>query len=148
MKAGPEAADEIRPLRAWLAEFQTRVRAQDFVGGKALCAPQMIAFGTYAEIVAGIDNIIREQWKRVWPEIREFTIHVEQARGGIDGDTGWVAAPWRSLGVRADGSTFERTGRMTVVLDRRDGRWLASHTHVSLAPPRTADPAHTREAIA
>ncbi|MBI3826084.1 MAG: VOC family protein [Candidatus Rokubacteria bacterium] len=141
--AAADTADAIRPLRAWLAEFQARVRAQDFAGGKALCVPGMIAFGTYAEIVAGIDDVIRQQWQRVWPEIRDFTIHVEQARGAIAGDGAWVAVPWRSLGVRPDGSTFERTGRMTIVLERRENRWLASHTHVSLAPPRTDDPAHT-----
>jgi ketosteroid isomerase-like protein len=127
-------ADGIAPLRDWLSRLQACVRAVDFEAGRTLCTPDLIAFGTVAEFVVGLDDVVAEQWRRVWPNIRDFTIRVDQARGGIVGDTGWVAAPWTSLGTRADGSTFPRPGRLTIIFGRHDGRWLATHTHFSLTP--------------
>jgi catechol 2,3-dioxygenase-like lactoylglutathione lyase family enzyme/ketosteroid isomerase-like protein len=129
-----QRGDELAPLRAWLLELQARVRAVDYEGGRALCVPELLAFGTVARLVEGIDDVMFEQWRKVWPAIRDFTVLVDQARGGVRGDLAWVAAPWTSRGVAADGSMFERPGRLTVVLERRDGRWLARHTHFSLVP--------------
>jgi len=43
-------------------------------------------------------------------------------------------APWDSLGVRPDGTTFSRPGRLTIAFEKRDGRGLARHTHFSLSP--------------
>jgi len=40
------AAAALAPLRAWLAEWQARVRAVDYAGGRALCAPEVFGFGT------------------------------------------------------------------------------------------------------
>ncbi len=53
---------------------------------------------------------------------------------GFAGDRAWIAAPWTSRGTRADGTTFPRPGRCTIAFERRDGRWLAVHTHFSLTP--------------
>jgi len=44
-----------------------------------------------------------------------------------------VVAPWDSLGVNRDGTTFPRPGRATLLLVRRE-RWVAVHSHFSLAP--------------
>lgn len=127
-------SDDLRPLREWLTEFQGRVRAVDFDGARRLCAPGLIAFGTFATAAVGLDEVVEAQWRQVWPKIRDFTIRVAECRGAVSGDQAWVAAPWDSLGVREDGSTFARPGRLTITFERRDGRWLATHTHVSLAP--------------
>jgi ketosteroid isomerase-like protein len=127
-------ADALAPLREWLRELEACVRARDYARGRTLCAPELIAFGTVAEFLRGVEDAEARQWRRVWPEIREFTIRVDEAVGAIHDDHGWVAAPWDSLGVHADGSTFPRPGRATVTLLRRDGRWLATHTHFSLSP--------------
>ena len=126
--------DPIAPLRDWLRQLQACVRAQDFTAGRALCVPEMLAFGTRAEMVEGIDLVMQQQWRQVWPHIRQFTIDADQARGGIHSNRGWVAARWDSLGVRPDGSTFPRPGRLTILFERRAGRWLATHTHFSLSP--------------
>ena len=140
-----DRGDELRPIRDWLTTFQGHVRAVDFEAGKAMCAPDMLAFGTYAEMVRDLDRVIEAQWKNIWPDIRDFTIKVAEAHGAVLGNTAWVAAPWDSLGVRADGSTFHRPGRLTMILERRDGRWLATHTHFSLTPQREpASPATSR----
>jgi len=128
------AGDALEPLREWLRRWQACVRAVDFAGGRALCAPDMIAFGTVAHFVEGLDAVEAQQWRRVWPGIRDFTVRVDEARGAVVGDRGWVAAPWDSRGVSPGGSTFPRPGRLTIAFARRDGRWLAVHTHFSLTP--------------
>jgi len=126
--------DPLEALRAWLAEWQECVRARDFTGGRALCVSELLAFGTRVDVAEGVDNVMERQWKPVWPHIQDFTIDIAGARGGVEGDRGWVAARWDSWGVRPDGSTFARPGRLTILFERRRGLWLATHTHFSLAP--------------
>jgi catechol 2,3-dioxygenase-like lactoylglutathione lyase family enzyme/ketosteroid isomerase-like protein len=128
------ADDPLAPLRAWLEALQRCVRAGDFESGRALCAPGLIAFGTVAPFVEGLEAVMQQQWRRVWPNIRDFTIRLDDLRGEVDGDRAWVAARWDSLGLRADGSTFPRPGRLTIQFRRQDGAWLATHTHFSLSP--------------
>jgi ketosteroid isomerase-like protein len=127
----------LAPLREWLRELQACVRARDFDGGRRLCAPDVIAFGTVADLVEGVEGVMERQWRRVWPTIRDFTIRIDEARGAIQGDQAWVAAPWDSQGVRPDGTTFPRPGRLTIALVRSAERWLAVHTHFSLTPSST-----------
>ena len=127
-------ADPIAPLRDWLRELEACVRAVDYERGRALCAPEFVAFGTVADFLRGADEAMTQQWQRVWPNTRDFTIRVDDAVGAAHGDHGWIAASWDSRGLRADGSTFPRPGRATVTLVRRNGRWLATHTHFSLSP--------------
>jgi ketosteroid isomerase-like protein len=128
------ATDPIAPLRQWLRDWTTCVRAVDFEAGRRMCAPEIVAFGTVAPFVEGIDNVMPAQWHKVWGNIRGFTMHDDRARGAIAGDHGWVATTWDSLGVRPDGTTFRRPGRATITFVRRDGRWLAVHTHFTLVP--------------
>ncbi len=80
------------------------------------------------------DRVTEQQWRRVWPNVCDFTIRTDAARGEISGDRAGVAAPGDSLGVRPDGATFSRPGRLTIAFEKRDGRWLARHTHFSLSP--------------
>jgi ketosteroid isomerase-like protein len=138
-------ADELAPLRDWLRAWQACVRAVDFAAGRKLCAEDIVAFGTVAPFVTGLDAVEREQWRNVWPVIRDFTIDVDGARGAIAGDRGWLAAVWDSRGRRPDGALFPRPGRCTIAFERRAGRWLATHTHFSLVPaPAGATPGPTR----
>jgi ketosteroid isomerase-like protein len=132
-------ADELAPLRDWLRAWQTCERTGDFAGGRKLCADEIVAFGTVAPFVIGLDAVEREQWRHVWPVIRDFTIDVEGARGAVAGDHAWLAAVWDSRGQRADGSLFPRPGRCTIAFERRQGRWLATHTHFSLVPAPAGD---------
>jgi ketosteroid isomerase-like protein len=126
----------------WLREFETTVRARDFTGGRTMFAEDAVAFGTWARAVAGLDNIEREQWKNVWPRIRDFRfepdVHVQTA-----GDSAWIAGGWNTEVTGPDGKPFKRPGRGTFVLQRRAGKWLAVHSHFSLLPSQS-ESAHGR----
>jgi ketosteroid isomerase-like protein len=129
-------------IAAWISAFQTAVRARDFATGRTLFAPDAVAFGTFAAAVSGLDHIEREQWRQIWPRIREFRFAPEPAAAG-DGDSAWIAATWSSEATAPDGRPFTRHGRATFNLARRDGRWLAVHSHVSLLPSQS-ESAHGR----
>jgi len=105
-------------------------------------APDAVAFGTWAMAVHGLDNIVREQWKNVWPRITGFTFEGSPVARG-EGETAWVAASWSSQATGPDGQPFTRPGRATFVLERRGGRWLCVHSHVSLTPSQS-ESAHGR----
>jgi len=126
----------------WLRTFEAACRGRDFAAGRRLFAPDAVAFGTYATAVHGLDNIEREQWRQIWPRIREFRFEEHPTVAGA-GDGAWVAATWSSEATGPDGKTFTRHGRATFNLARRDGRWVAVHSHVSLLPSQ-AESAHGR----
>ena len=126
----------------WLRTFETAVRARDFAGGRTMFADDAVAFGTWARAVAGLDNIIREQWQNVWPRIQNFRFGPD-AHVHASGDSAWIAAEWSTEATGPDGRPFNRPGRGTFVLQRRGGTWLAVHSHFSLLPSQS-ESAHGR----
>ena len=121
-------------VREWLVEMQACVRAVDYDRGERIFAPDVVAFGTFEGMVEGRPPLRSAQWSQIWPTIGDFTFRLDDLHSGTDGDFAWGACPWDSTGRRVDGSPFARPGRMTVVLERREGHWLAIHTHFSLFP--------------
>jgi ketosteroid isomerase-like protein len=145
----PERSTASPGIDDWLVRFEAAVRASDFEAGRTLFAPDAVAFGTRTEMARGIDAIVAEQWRHVWPHIHDFRLGARVTR--IGDDTGWVATMWQttrpeagvSLTARPGRGTFvpeagasrtARRGRGTFVLERRDGQWLAVHSHFSLIP--------------
>ena len=129
-------------ITEWLREFETACRGRDFAAGRRTFAPDAVAFGTYATAVRGLDNIEREQWRNVWPRIREFRF-AAQPSVHTAGDSAWIAAEWSSEATGVDGQPFRRPGRGTFVLARQDGRWRCVHSHFSLLPTQS-ETAHGR----
>lgn len=124
-----------RSARLWLLALQKCVRAVDYTAARKLFAADAYAFGTRAAIVRGRGALERGQWRRVWPAIRDFTFRLAEMHCVGSAAGLCVIVPWDSRGVAADGSTFARPGRATILLARRGGRWVALHSHFSLAPP-------------
>ena len=124
-------------IRDWLAEMQSCVRAVDYDRAERIFAPEVVAFGTFEGVIVGREALRAAQWSNVWPTIRDFTFRQAELHHGSDGELAWGICPWDSTGRRPDGSMFARPGRMTVILQRRESRWLAIHTHFSLFPAKT-----------
>ena len=142
MTHNPRMADSRGEAIEWLSIFEAACRGRDFAAGRRLFAPDAVAFGTYATAVHGLDNIEREQWRQIWPRIRDFRFEEHPAVTAADG-AAWIAATWSSGATAPDGQPFTRQGRATFVLARREGRWLAVHSHVSLLPTQS-ESAHGR----
>jgi ketosteroid isomerase-like protein len=121
-------------LRRWFEQFEGYVRRRDFAGGRTLFADDVVAFGTRADVVRGLDTLAANQWQPTWPAIADFTFRHDQLHVEGDGDIAWAVVPWTSTGFHPNGTAFERPGRATLTFARRGGRWLATHSHFSLNP--------------
>ena len=120
--------------RGFLLEMQDCVRAVDYERARSLFAEDVIAFGTFAAVVEGRERLERDQWRNIWPTIREFTFRLDELHCLGTTEALCVVLPWDSTGRRAEGESFSRPGRATLLLVRRDNRWVAAHSHFSLAP--------------
>jgi ketosteroid isomerase-like protein len=121
----------------FLLEMQSCVRNVDFSRARAIFSEDVVAFGTYATVVTGRDRLEQEQWRQIWPNIRDFTFRLSELRCLGGSQALCLVVPWDSLGLRPDGSTFSRPGRATLLLEPRGERWVATHSHFSLAPGPT-----------
>ena len=130
-----------REVTTWLREFETACRERNFAAARLMFSDDALAFGTWARAVRGLDNVEREQWRNVWPRIREFRFDEPTIR--VAGDSAWIAAEWSTEATGPDGKAFKRPGRGTFVLARRDGRWRCVHSHFSLLPTQS-ETAHGR----
>jgi ketosteroid isomerase-like protein len=123
-------------IKNWFRALERCVRTVDYASARPLFAPDVVAFGTRAEVVSGLDYLQENQWSGVWPFIKDFTFDLSQLRLGWSGEGGWAVATWTSTGFRPDGTPFQRPGRATVAFGRRDGHLVALHTHFSLYPTK------------
>jgi ketosteroid isomerase-like protein len=125
-------------VREWVGAWGDEVAAVRMSEARRRFSPDVVAFGTYAEIVRGIDALETEQWRNVWPTISRFRFRLDElvVLASADACQAVAVVPWDSVGIADDGTSYARPGRATIVL-RRDsttGRWLGVHTHFSLAP--------------
>jgi ketosteroid isomerase-like protein len=142
--AGPiTVPDPIAAVQEWFARLSQYCAAVDYDSARAIFAEDVVSFGTRARIVSGLDLLQANQWEGIWPNIQGFQIEPDTIHAGGDETYAWGIATWTSTGFDEAGGPFHRPGRATVILNRRAGRWLAVHTHFSLAPgvpPRTYGP--------
>jgi ketosteroid isomerase-like protein len=134
----PEAA-----VAEWFERLGAHCVAGEYAAARAIVAPDVVSFGTKADVVTGLDHLQANQWEGIWPNIEGFGFDHESVHAGGHEDLAWGVATWESVGFDESGEPFHRPGRATVVLERRDGDWLAVHTHFSLfsgTPPRTFGP--------
>ena len=129
-----EMGNDEREIRQWLEEFADAVRDVDYELGKTMFGADVVGFGTYASMLVGLEALVEGQWKNIWGVTRGFRFRLDEMHFGVVNDDAWVAVPWDSEGQNPDGSWYERPGRATIILERRDGRWVAIHTHLSLYP--------------
>ena len=128
----------------WVAEWGAEVAAADVRAGRRRFDEDLVAFGTYADVVVGRDAVEAGQWMQIWPAIEDFEFLLEDLRVRLsrDGLMAVAIVPWISTGIDADGKRFDRPGRATIVLERDavGEPWSGTHTHFSLArgvPPST-----------
>ena len=130
-----QSTDTVAIVTVWLTEMQACVQTVDYARCRVIFADDVVAFGSRAAMVVGLDALERDQWRHIWGAIRGFTFMTDELHcRAYGGDGIWLACSWTSEGRGPDGGWRERRGRMTAVLEPRDDRWVAVHTHHSLAP--------------
>jgi len=137
----PITVDDPREAaRQWFVLLGQYCAAVDYDANEAIFADDVVSFGTKSPIVAGRKNLREQQWEGIWGNIANFRVDIDQLHAGGAGNQAWGIVPWSSTGFNEDGSRFDRPGRATTVLERRNGVWQSVHTHFSLVPgtpPRT-----------
>lgn len=121
-------------IREWFRRTGRYCASVDYQSARSIFAEDVVAFGTNTDIVSGLDPLQRDQWEGIWPNIDGFLFDEDGIRSGGDQQRAWGVATWRSTGFDERGAPFDRPGRATVVLERREHTWLAVHTHFSLFP--------------
>jgi len=130
-------AEPTEAVSEWFETLGACCASEDYERARGLIAEDVRSFGTKAEIVSGREKLEANQWRGIWPNIADFEFDLDSvvAEKAGDGDgRAWGAAVWHSTGFDEDGKSFDRPGRATVVLEHRDGAWVAVHTHFSLYP--------------
>ena len=131
--------DPERAVTTWFDRFGSCCAAGEYTEARELVADDVLSFGTKADIVQGLDHLQSNQWEQIWPRTADFDIDLDGARAFGTDELAWGMATWTSTGYDESGDPYHRPGRVTVVLERRDGAWLAVHTHFSLNPGTTQE---------
>ena len=133
----PPADDDTSSVREWLATWQGFVHGRDFDHARHLFSPNVLGFGSVATVAGSLDELESSQWRRVWPQLGNFTFEDDHLAVVVSSDRllAAVAVTWTSTWVD-NGSVRPRPGRASIVLarDEVDGSWRAVHTHFSLNP--------------
>jgi len=127
---------DLESVRDWFRKLAGFVQAKDFKGAYPLTREDFLAFGTFADFVAGRENAEQNQWRNVWPKISDFRFRLDDVRAIVSPDRLFAVglAIFDSTGYREDGTPFDRPGRATVTFDRQKvgDPWVANHSHMSL----------------
>lgn len=133
--ANPE---DTRSIADWFDGWGPMVASCQFESARRLFASDVVGFGTYMDLVDGLDALDTQQWRAIWPTIEDFRFMTETLRVFVAKDRCLATAMvvWRSTGFDQNKRPYERPGRTTAVL-RRDSiaaPWLGIHTHFSQFP--------------
>ena len=135
MSVLPLADARIRAeILGWLEVFAGFVREVDYGSARPMWHPDLLAFGTYSDVIQGLETAIATQWDNVWPRTAEFAFDLAGTHvlASADGGMAVAVTPWTSTGFQPDGTRFDRPGRATMVFARDGGAWRCVHSHMSL----------------
>tara|TARA_X000001036_G_scaffold287348_1_gene266952 strand:- start:1869 stop:2318 length:450 start_codon:yes stop_codon:yes gene_type:complete len=123
-------------IELWFQVWEKQVQNKDFEAAKKLFENDVVSFGTWMNVVEGLDKLYSDQWKNIWPTINNFkfvsnTLFIQISPDRLLANSILV---WNSTGYKKNGNSFKRNGRATVVLKRSnlDNSWKGIHTHFSL----------------
>jgi ketosteroid isomerase-like protein len=128
----------------WFAGLEKCCSTVDYDSAEDIFADDVVSFGTKSQIVSGLETLRKNQWEGIWGNIKKFKMDLGNLHAGGDDKHAWGIVTWTSVGFDGSHEPFHRPGRATVILEKRDGRWVSVHTHFSLypdIPQRTFGPA-------
>ena len=120
----------------WFKTWEKNVQNKDFESAKNLFGNDVVSFGTWMNVVEGLEKLCANQWKSVWPTINNFKFLTDTLYIQISPDRLFANSivVWDSTGYKKNGNSFKRNGRATVTLKRNNinDAWKCIHTHFSL----------------
>ncbi len=128
------ASDPVMAVGQWFGLMERFCASVDYDGAEEIFAEDVVSFGTKMDIVRGRKALREGQWESIWGNISNFKMDLDNVHAGGAGDQAWGVVSWTSIGFDGSHQPYYRPGRATVSIERRDGVWLAVHTHFSLYP--------------
>lgn len=130
-------ADDVAAIRKWFDDWGAMVASERFEDARQLFHADAIGFGTWMDLVEGLDQLEARQWRSIWGTIRDFRHETEKTLKVLVSPDRLMASglvTWTSTGFDAAGAPYERPGRTTALFirDSAGDPWRAIHTHVSL----------------
>ncbi len=129
MKADAKTEAEVRAV---LSRVTESYKKQDLKGLLANFAPDsdVVMYGTGAdEKRIGLAEI-QVQAERDWDQAEAIAMVFDWVSVSAAGSVAWAACDG-AFQIRAGGQEFRLPARLTVVLEKRDGRWLIVQGHFS-----------------
>ncbi len=102
----------------WFLEGEKFVQNRQYLSALQLFENDVVSFGTWMDVVEGLDQLEINQWENIWSTISGFKFVTETLFIQLSPDNLFANSilTWTSLGCHQDGKTFERSGRATVNL--------------------------------
>src|SRR3546814_17639525 len=72
--------DELDSVRRWFAGWGACVAAGDFDGARTFFDAAALGFGTWMDMLEGLDRLEAEQWRSIWPNLRAFHHYTDTLR--------------------------------------------------------------------
>ena len=102
--------------KQWFVKFGECCKSRDFESAKNLVSSDVCSFGTKVDLVTNLNDLETQQWQNIWPYIENFEFLVDKLIADGNNELIWGVTPWNSIGYDADGNSFDRPGRATVIL--------------------------------
>ena len=119
----------------WLKEWERLINEVDFKGARPLFAESVVSFGTFAEVLYGLDQLETLQWHKIWPIITDFKFEEPKILFFEDDPgTATLVVLWHSKGKTKKGGWYRRKGRATLVLKGGKDGLRCIHSHLSMEP--------------
>ena len=133
------AAEDHDSIAGWLAQWGECIASLDFARARTLFVPGVVGFGTFSDLLVGLDDLEARQWRAVWPAISDFRFELDGLWTEVSPDRrlGHLAAGWASTGTREGWCPVPTSG--TLHGDPAPGGHrlaVARHPHPFFAEPR------------
>lgn len=130
MKADQQTTSEVKET---LHRFSDAFRQRDMNSLISLLAPDpdvtFVGTGVDEERVGSSE--IQAQFRRDWAQSESTAIDLDRVSVSGHGPVAWIAGDC-TLKATASGKEMSFPGRLTAVMEKRDGHWLIEQWHLSM----------------
>ena len=96
-------------IKLWFENWENFVINKNFELAKTLFDTEVVSFGTWMDVVQGLDNLVEKQWKNIWPTISHFkfltnTLYIQLSPDKLFANS---ILTWTSLGYDINGNCYK-----------------------------------------
>ena len=99
---------EHKKIKSWFLEWEKFVQKKQYSSALQFFENDVVSFGTWMDVVEGLDQLKINQWENIWPTISGFKFLTETLFIQLSPDKLFANSilTWTSLGYHQDGKNF------------------------------------------